>query len=245
MSFITDAFKQSDFNPVELSKGGKISKYNTVAERLKVLCQSGLTYQKKSDYEATRNNEGEVDGFIIKVTLKIYNPELKEWLEFEGLAQETIEKKNYKLVNYASALENAETSALGRALGSAGIGLTGEFASLDEMKKDIEQAESKMINNDELVFEKALEHENSCVKNIANQIFEMADDNHRSRIKMLNELTLKQGNSKTKDWMIQDFGHLLNIYKGSISNERYKEALEFNADRVDMAYSVYRNTEVA
>lgn len=51
---------------------------------------------------------------------------------YTGLAQEIIGEKG---VNKTSALENAETSAVGRALGMLNIGIDAGIASADEMKK--------------------------------------------------------------------------------------------------------------
>lgn len=51
---------------------------------------------------------------------------------FTGLAQENVGEGN---VNKTSALENAETSAVGRALAMLGIGVIDSIASVDEMKK--------------------------------------------------------------------------------------------------------------
>jgi hypothetical protein len=56
--------------------------------------------------------------------------------KFTGFAREHYEVKTQKDVNYASALENCETSAVGRAIGFAGVGLLPEsgFASADEIE---------------------------------------------------------------------------------------------------------------
>lgn len=51
---------------------------------------------------------------------------------FTGHAQESLSKTG---VNSTSAMENAETSAVGRALGMMGIGVLDSVASVDEMKK--------------------------------------------------------------------------------------------------------------
>ena len=51
---------------------------------------------------------------------------------YTGLAQEIV---GDGYINKTSALENCETSAVGRALGMAGIGIDTGFASADEVKK--------------------------------------------------------------------------------------------------------------
>jgi len=51
---------------------------------------------------------------------------------FTGLAQEVVGQGN---VNKTAALENAETSAVGRALAMMGIGVLDSIASYDEMQK--------------------------------------------------------------------------------------------------------------
>lgn len=66
--------------------------------------------------------------WIVKATLKIGDQ------VFTGHAQE-IETKEYNKVNTTSALENAETSAIGRACAAAGIGIQDSMASADEIVK--------------------------------------------------------------------------------------------------------------
>ena len=57
--------------------------------------------------------------------------------KFTGFAREYYEVKTQKDVNFASALENCETSAVGRAIGFAGVGLLLEsgFASANEIER--------------------------------------------------------------------------------------------------------------
>jgi hypothetical protein len=70
--------------------------------------------------------------WVVKAKLTMYKDD-KAYV-YTGLAQE-IESDNYREVNYSSALENAETSAVGRACAMAGIGVIDSIASLDEISK--------------------------------------------------------------------------------------------------------------
>lgn len=62
-----------------------------------------------------------------------------------GHASETIGSSQ---VNSTSALENAETSAVGRALGLAGFGIDGSMASADEVANAIVQQNDKRAASD-------------------------------------------------------------------------------------------------
>lgn len=53
---------------------------------------------------------------------------------YSGLAQE-VESDDYRQVNSTSALENCETSAIGRACSAYGIGIQESYASSDEVVK--------------------------------------------------------------------------------------------------------------
>ena len=76
-----------------------------------------------TELKATENS------FIFKaiVTPDVENPSRK----FTGHAEEIIGSSQ---INKTSALENCETSAIGRALGCMGIGVEESFASADEVK---------------------------------------------------------------------------------------------------------------
>lgn len=70
------------------------------------------------------------DTYIVKATVI---PDVTEPLRaFTGLSQAVI---GDGMVNKTASLENAETSAVGRALGLMGIGVIDSVASVDEMKK--------------------------------------------------------------------------------------------------------------
>ena len=77
------------------------------------------------------------DRFITKTNVipDVKNSERK----FTGIAYE---KEDSSFINKTSALENCETSSVGRALGMLGIGIDTSVASYDEVANAIEQQES-------------------------------------------------------------------------------------------------------
>ena len=107
--------------------------YVPVSERLKYLA-ANYTYSINTDYQYFPEQKM----WVVKATLGIANG--KELQTFTGLAQE-VESGNYKDVNHTSALENAETSAVGRACAMAGIGIDGGIASADEVVKAINRVD--------------------------------------------------------------------------------------------------------
>lgn len=73
----------------------------------------------------------DADMVIVKATVK---PEGGDIREFTGMSQaKWSDTKSF--VNASSALENAETSAVGRALAFMGIGVIDSVASIDEINK--------------------------------------------------------------------------------------------------------------
>ena len=107
--------------------------YVPVSERLKYLA-ANYTYSINTDYQYFPEQKM----WVVKATLGIANG--KELQTFTGLAQE-VESGNYKDVNHTSALENAETSAVGRACAMAGIGIDGGIASADEVVNAINRVD--------------------------------------------------------------------------------------------------------
>jgi hypothetical protein len=107
--------------------------YVTVNERIKYIAEN-YEYSIASDYEYFPEQKM----WVVKATLSIN----KEGLAYEyvGLAQE-VESPNYKDVNHTSALENAQTSAIGRCCAFAGIGIDGGIASADEVQKAINRTD--------------------------------------------------------------------------------------------------------
>lgn len=99
--------------------------YETVEERLVKFWKdnpNGRIHTKLLDHTSGR--------FIVEAHVFRSNEDDKAWAT--GLAEETIQGRG---VNSTSALENCETSAIGRALANAGYATKGKRASREEMIK--------------------------------------------------------------------------------------------------------------
>jgi hypothetical protein len=107
--------------------------YETVEERL-------IKFWK--DHPDGRINtvlvEATASRFIVQAY--IYRTEVDQHPWASGLAEETVQGRG---VNATSALENCETSAIGRALASAGYATKGKRPSREEMSKVAAQTEVK------------------------------------------------------------------------------------------------------
>lgn len=102
-----------------------LSEYQTCAERLELFWKDnpdGRIDTKLIEASATR--------FIVQAF--IYRTEADQYPWASGLAEETVQGRG---VNATSALENCETSAIGRALASAGYATKGKRPSREEMSK--------------------------------------------------------------------------------------------------------------
>ena len=99
--------------------------YETVEERLTKFWKEhpdGQIHTKLLDHTSTR--------FIVEASIFRTEADARPWTT--GLAEETVQGKG---VNATSALENCETSAIGRALANAGYATKGKRASREEMTK--------------------------------------------------------------------------------------------------------------
>ena len=100
--------------------------YRTVAERVDLFHQNNKDAEKSIVTEVLHNDENNV---MMKTTVTVNGS------TYTGHA---LEVYGSSMINKTSALENCETSAIGRALASAGLGGT-EFASADEVTNAISQ----------------------------------------------------------------------------------------------------------
>ena len=107
--------------------------YETVEERLIKFWKDhpdGQIHTKLLDSSANR--------FIVEASIFRTEADARPWTT--GLAEETVQGRG---VNATSALENCETSAIGRALANAGYATKGKRASREEMQKVAKGAEVK------------------------------------------------------------------------------------------------------
>jgi len=99
--------------------------YETVEERLIKYWKdnpNGRIFTKVLEFSASR--------FIVEAAVYRSMEDIHPWAT--GLAEETVQGRG---VNATSALENCETSAIGRALANAGYATKGKRASREEMGK--------------------------------------------------------------------------------------------------------------
>jgi len=99
--------------------------YETVEERLVKFWkdhQDGQIHTRLLEHTSGR--------FIVEASIYRTEADARPWTT--GLAEETIQGRG---VNATSALENCETSAIGRALANAGYATKGKRASREEMSK--------------------------------------------------------------------------------------------------------------
>ena len=107
--------------------------YETVEERLVKFWkehQDGQIHTRLVEATPTR--------FIVEASIFRTEADNRPWTT--GLAEETVQGRG---VNATSALENCETSAIGRALANAGYATKGKRASREEMAKVAKGAEVK------------------------------------------------------------------------------------------------------
>jgi len=113
--------------------------YETVEERLVKFWKDhpdGQIHTKVLEHTSAR--------FIVEASIYRTEADARPWTT--GLAEETVQGRG---VNATSALENCETSAIGRALANAGYATKGKRASREEMTKVAAQSKVK-ANIDEV-----------------------------------------------------------------------------------------------
>ena len=110
--------------------------YTLIAERIKHLANE-FSYK----IDTTAEFVEVLDSWKVKAVLTIIEDGVE--YTYSGHALEVIGSNE---INMTSALENAETSAVGRACANAGIGLTDSFASGDEVRGAKEALKNEKVN---------------------------------------------------------------------------------------------------
>lgn len=116
-----------ELGTVDISKGNKKTAYVMVNERVKAfrqICPSGSITTEIISLE---------NGVV---TMRAIVSDENGNIIATGMAQE---KETSSFINKTSFIENCETSAVGRALGFAGIGIDGSMASAEEVANAIIQ----------------------------------------------------------------------------------------------------------
>ena len=117
--------------------------YHTVAERIHLL--NDLLRKQEKEYSLNTELISWENGVVImKATLTIINGESVS--TYTGHAYE---KEDSSQINKTSALENCETSAIGRALSAAGYGGGNEYASANEVENAIHKQKLLMTGSQE------------------------------------------------------------------------------------------------
>lgn len=128
----------------------KGSDYVMVKDRIQYLAENyDGRYDLLSDYQYFPEQKM----WVVKATLRVRDEEHKTYSEYNWLAQE-IEDTTF--INKTSALENAESSAWGRACAAYNIGVISSIASMDEINKAENRAKSQTKSfSKESIFQRA------------------------------------------------------------------------------------------
>ena len=115
-----------------------LADYEPVEVRLEKFIKDYPNFRIATELEVV-----EKDRYIVKAYLYKDSSEVIAWAT--GYAEETVSTRG---VNQTSALENCETSAIGRALANAGYAPKGKRPSREEMTKVVKQAPVKPAPQD-------------------------------------------------------------------------------------------------
>ena len=121
------------------------------------------------------------------IQAKVYENKTDTDLRATGIAYE---KEGSTFINKTSYIENCETSAVGRALGNAGIGIDTSVSSAEEIQNAILQQEAEELND------KVTELE-------ANTVYSLVLNSGRSLNKFLEYFKVKNTNELTKKQYVE------------------------------------------
>ena len=115
-----------------------LADYETVEVRLEKFIKDYPDFRIATELESYQSNRYIVKAYLFKVA-----SDMVAWTT--GYAEETVTERG---VNSTSALENCETSAIGRALANAGYAAKGKRPSREEMTKVVKKTEPKPAPQD-------------------------------------------------------------------------------------------------
>lgn len=118
--------------------------YHTVAERIHLL--NGLLQKQEKEYSLNTEIISWDKGVVImKATLTIITDSGINGESVSTYTGHAYEVEDSSQINKTSALENCETSAIGRALSAAGYGGGNEYASANEVENAIHKQKPKHL----------------------------------------------------------------------------------------------------
>ena len=121
--------------------------YVQVKDRIQYLSDN---YEGRYDLESDYQYFPESKLRVVKATLTVWDEKHETCCKYDGLAQE-VESDDYKMVNFSSALENAQTSARGRCCAGFGLWIQCDWgiASANEMQKALNRSKSGETKKDD------------------------------------------------------------------------------------------------
>lgn len=146
---------------IKLERLNKRTGKTTVTEYVEV-SQRVLFFNKNyPNGSIVTERQDDTDRIVFKA---IVTPDCKEPERFFTGHSQASFNDQYSVVNKTSALENAETSAVGRALGLMGIGVIDGIASIDEINKA--KNTEKLLNSKEEILKQSIDSLKKDYKNI-------------------------------------------------------------------------------
>lgn len=138
-----DILKANQTIKTSLIKDKAYAEVNQRVKAFRIVCPTGTieTYQTRID--------GEIGNRVVEFTCNVYAYiDGEKILLGSGTAEE---KENSSFINKTSFIENAETSAVGRALGFCGFGIDTSIASYEEVSNAIanQGKQVEKITNDQ------------------------------------------------------------------------------------------------
>lgn len=197
--------------------------YRTVSERINLFYELYGKYNTEIDTEIVKD-----DGNIVQVKATVSVSRAPENQLFgTGYAEEDRSKGR---INSTSALENCETSAIGRALASIGLGGE-EYASANEVQNarfQQEQPSNKVVSNDDGSFHSPVQKNDSALLNgtVDQAKQKMSNDNNTNG-------GIKDGVCNFKKYKGMKWSEVAMIDEAGENGLKYMQYLKDNVENLD------------